>query len=182
MVRLLVPIRFDESQVIDAARPVVDTVVETFASREVEPRVARAAATLGLFHGLNNEQSREVARICSIATFNPGEMIFEASENDGVTHVLLKGKVEVARGDNGKCVGTINRGECLGEMSLLCSKPHSATVTATSDVETAVFAQADLDQLIRRRPDIGVVLYRNLAIGIGRKLWRADHSPTAAEN
>ena len=32
--------------------------------------------------------------------------------------------------------------------------------------------------LIRLRPDIGIVIYRNLAVGLGEKLKRADVSPT----
>jgi len=28
--------------------------------------------------------------------------------------------------------------------------------------------------LVRQRPDVGVVLYRNLALGLGDKLRRAD--------
>jgi hypothetical protein len=34
--------------------------------------------------------------------------------------------------------------------------------------------KADLIDLVRQRPDIGVVLYRNLARGLGEKLRRTD--------
>ena len=32
-----------------------------------------------------------------------------------------------------------------------------------------------LNRLVRQRPDIGVVIYRNLAAQLGAKLLRADH-------
>ena len=32
----------------------------------------------------------------------------------------------------------------------------------------------DLGELVRRRPDIGVIIYRNLGIGLGEKLLRSD--------
>jgi len=37
-----------------------------------------------------------------------------------------------------------------------------------------VLLRDDLQDLVRQRPDIGVVLYRNLARGLGEKLRRAD--------
>jgi hypothetical protein len=39
-----------------------------------------------------------------------------------------------------------------------------------------VFEHADLAELIRLRPDIGLHIYRNLAIGASEKLKRMDIS------
>jgi len=52
--------------------------------------------------------------------------------------------------------------------------PHSATATATTRVETAVFEHGQLVDLARARPDVGVVLYRNVAAGLSDKLRRMD--------
>jgi hypothetical protein len=43
-------------------------------------------------------------------------------------------------------------------------------------VEVAELLQRDLADLIRRRPDIGVIIYRNLAVGLGGKLLRSGNS------
>jgi hypothetical protein len=43
-------------------------------------------------------------------------------------------------------------------------------------VEAAELLQRDLADLIRRRPDIGVIIYRNLAVGLGDKLLRSGNS------
>lgn len=39
-----------------------------------------------------------------------------------------------------------------------------------------MLTQAEFTRVVRLRPDIGVVAYRNLAAGIGRKLRRLDQS------
>jgi CRP-like cAMP-binding protein len=62
-------------------------------------------------------------------------------------------------------------------MSLLTGAPHSATATARTQVEAAVLGHRDLAELIRLRPDIGLQLYRNLAVGMGEKLKRSGDSP-----
>ncbi len=59
-------------------------------------------------------------------------------------------------------------------MALLTGTPHSATAVAVGAVEAAVMTRAGLEELVRLRPDIGVVLYRNLASGLGEKLRRTD--------
>lgn len=42
-----------------------------------------------------------------------------------------------------------------------------------NDIEVAELHRRDLEDLIRRRPDIGVIIYRNLAVGLGDKLLRS---------
>ena len=59
-------------------------------------------------------------------------------------------------------------------MSLLTRTGHSATALAKSQMNTAVLPHDELIQLIHLRPDIGVIIYRNLATGLGRKLIRSD--------
>ena len=73
-------------------------------------------------------------------------------------------------------IGTVRTGETCGEVSLLSARPHSATATAEGHVEAAELLQRDLADLIRRRPDIGVIIYRNLAVGLGDKLLRSGNS------
>ena len=54
--------------------------------------------------------------------------------------------------------------------------PSYSTATAQTNVETAVLGHQDLAELIRLRPDIGLHIYRNLAVGMGEKLKRLDVS------
>ena len=51
---------------------------------------------------------------------------------------------------------------------------NPAQIAAESDLEVAVLTRSSLHGLVRSRPDIGTVVYRNLARGLGAKLRRAD--------
>ena len=51
---------------------------------------------------------------------------------------------------------------------------NKATAAASEEVEAAVVPMARLENLIRARPDIGLVLYRNLGRDLSRKLSSAD--------
>src|SRR5262249_23943202 len=91
-------------------------------------------------------------------------------------HVVLDGDVAIGVAASPGPVGRVGQGECLGEMSLLTAAPHSATATALTAVEAAVTGHPELAGLIRLRPDVGLHLYRNLAVGMGEKLKRSAAS------
>jgi CRP-like cAMP-binding protein len=128
---------------------------------------------LSLFGGLDQEQVNRLAGVCTVSTFEPGEIIFQEGEEDSEMHLVLEGDVAIARAESPVPIGVVRKGECLGEMSLLTTAAHSATAIARTGVETAVLGHQDLAELIRLRPDIGLQIYKNLAVGMGEKLKRS---------
>jgi CRP-like cAMP-binding protein len=130
-----------------------------------------------LFAGLNGEQIKRLAGVCTVSSFQPGEIIFREGGVSEQLYVVLAGQVDIGIEKLGGLVGFVASGESLGELSLLSTAPHSATATAQTRVETAVLERKDVAELIRLRPDIGMQIYKNLAIGLGEKLKRADFSP-----
>jgi CRP-like cAMP-binding protein len=122
----------------------------------------------------HGEQLRRLAGICTVARFEPGTILFREGDWSDQLYVVLDGKVAIAMESLHRSVGTVAGGECLGELSLLTYAPHSATATTLTAVETAVLDRLDLTELIRLRPDIGIQIFKNLAVGLGEKLKRAD--------
>ena len=176
MVRLPTPPSVNTEGLTPSCEALAEVVLRLFRNRTVLPRIARAVHDLPLFAGLSTEQITRLAGVCGVSAFAPGETIFREGETDQKMHVILQGEVAISTAGSMDMVGMVRSGECLGELSLLTAAPHSATATAQTDVETAVLGHRDLAELIRLRPDIGVHLYRCLAVGIGEKLKRLDGS------
>jgi GNAT superfamily N-acetyltransferase len=172
MARLLVPLEPDTAGLSPRVREVADVVLRGFASRSVLPRVAQAVREVALFAGLNGEQVHRLAGVCTVKTFAPGEAIFREGAADEEVYVLLAGEALITL-DGPVAVGRVGPGECLGEMALLTAAAHSATATAAGRVEAAVLRHRDLTELVRLRPDIGLLIYKNLAVGMGQKLKRS---------
>lgn len=187
MVRLLVPPDVSIDLLTPRARTLAELVLRRFRSRNVLPRIAHAVQELALFGGLDDEQINRLAGVCTLSAFEPGETIFREGQEDDAMYLVLQGQVAIARHGLAAPVGTVTKGECLGEMALLTAAAHSATATARTGVETAVLGHRDLAELIRLRPDIGLYIYRNLAVGMGEKLRRSrvtevmgpEHEPVA---
>jgi hypothetical protein len=176
MVRLLSPPHVCTDGLTPACTAVAELVLRLFRNRTVLPQIAQAVHDLPLFAGLNAEQVARLAGVCGVTSFEPGEVVFREGETDHHVHVVLQGEVAISVAGSTTSVGMVRSGECLGEMSLLSATAHSATATARTLVETAVLERQDLVELIRLRPDIGLQIYRNLAVGMGAKLKRLDSS------
>ena len=176
MFRLPVPPEVNIDTLTPRCTTMADIVLRRFRSRRALPRVAAAVHGLPLFAGLDSEQVARLAGVCGAAKFEPGEPLFLEGEADYRMHVILEGEVAISVAGSADPVGVVRDGECVGELSLLTAAAHSATATAGTRVETAVLEHRDLLDLIRLRPDIGLHIYKNLAVGTGEKLKRVDSS------
>ncbi len=174
MLRLLAPFRHGDLELVAPADETARLVLEELERRQALPRIGAAVERAGLFGGLTEEQAQRLAGLCRRACFEADERIFGEGEPCRETYLVLAGEVAIEVGAPARRVGTVGPGEWLGEVALLTGTPHSASATAIGAVEVAVIGRAGLAELVRLRPDIGVVLYRNLASGLGEKLRRTD--------
>ena len=172
MVKLYEPFEMERVNLHEATRPVADLVIDLFQNREVVPRIVEAVSGTTLFQGLNDEQASTLASLGRLEEFAKGTVLFEQGSNDGRLLLLLAGEVEIEV--DGNTVGKVAAGDSLGELSILKEDAHHVTATATAPLETAVFEREAISTLIRRRPDIGVIVFRNLATELGAKLLRKD--------
>lgn len=171
----------------EPVQAVADVVMRGFATCVIAPRMARAIKEVPLFHGMNTEQATRLAGVCTVKSMRSGERLFAERDPNDRLYVVLQGQVAISGGPSPAVIGTIHTGETCGEVSLLSARPHSATAIAVSEIEVAELPRRDLEDLIRRRPDIGVIIYRNLAVGLGGKLlrsgeWKRDQERSEAES
>lgn len=176
MIRLMQPDELGAVDLTPPVRDVADLVMRGFRRRSVAPRIAEAATEMPLFQALTNEQLARLASVCGTLQFKPDERIFGEQDPSDRIYLILEGTVGINVGRPAVQIGSVGRGETLGEMSLLSAGRHSATAVAETAVEAAMLTHEDLAELIRHRPDIGLHLYRNLAAGLGHKLARSDRT------
>jgi glutaminase len=109
--------------------------------------------------------------------FQRGEAIVRFGAPAGELFFLARGKVSVTVPlSNGaqKRLATFSPGMAFGEMALLDRAPRSAAVTADTEVECDLLKLEDFERLGQSHPHIQIVLLRNLARGLTRKLRKAN--------
>jgi GNAT superfamily N-acetyltransferase len=172
--KLLIPLEIGQVMLIPPVSDLADLVLTAFRRREVLPRLGEVVDRVDLFAGLEEEQLQRLAGACTHGTFRPGTDIFVQGQSCEEMYLILEGKVAIHIDGRSEPIGTVRAGECLGEIAVLTGGEHSATARAVTPVEVGILRNTDLQSLVRLRPGIGVVLYRNLARGLGEKLRRTD--------
>lgn len=172
--RLLAPLEIHGVDLIPRAERVAQTVIGAIRMRAVEPRIAAVVDKLDLFAGLNEEQVHRIAGIGGFRSFQRGDAVIRENESGDEMYLVLSGEVDIHMAGCDRPVGRVGAGESLGETAVLTGGRYMAGGTARTEVELGVIPARALQDLVRIRPDIGVIVFRNLARGLRDKLQRAD--------
>lgn len=147
-------------------------VLDRFSEQELRPRLAQALGRLHLCADLTPEQTSRLLGGFAITKAEAGTQIFCEGDPADEIFIVTVGRVRVESA--GDVVGHVGPGEALGEVAALHGRGHAASAVADTDIEYGTIDVDAIVDLVRKRPDIGATVYRNLAIGLARKLERAD--------
>lgn len=130
-----------------------------------------------LFAALSKRELRSLAAIVHPRSYQEGEFIFRKGQPGAAMFIIKSGMVKVIDHGRESCetvIATLQAEDFLGELALLDDSPRSASALATSPSEIYAFSRADLDNLLTSSPQIGMRIYRALAIIIGTRLKDAN--------
>lgn len=99
---------------------------------------------VSLFSMLTPTQAESLADAVSKKRFKRGETLVEQGKKTNSLYIILSGRTRVVMTDNkGREVilATLKSGDYVGEMSLIDSEPHSATVIADQQVDVLVLGR-----------------------------------------
>src|SRR5580692_10042703 len=104
--------------------------------------------------------------------FRAGDVLFREGEHGAEMYVIQSGLVQILKrvGEQQRPLATLGRGEFLGEMAILNSKPRTATAVVLVDAQCLVIDAATLEQMISKSTEIALRLVKKLA----RRLDSAD--------
>ena len=93
--------------------------------------------------------------------YKEGQILTHEGSTSQELFILVDGVVGIFKGEV-KVAEFRQKGTILGEMSVILKKPRTATIRALKDTYTIVL-QADLDELMKKFPDIVKKIMINLA-------------------
>ncbi len=126
-----------------------------------------------LFSTLSDRHAETIAQAVVKKRFKRGEVIVEQGKKTNSLYIILAGRARVMTTDRrGREVilATLQQGDCIGEMSLIDSKPHSATVQADVQTDALVLSRADFATCM---PEYSSLAHAVLQ-GVVKRLREAD--------
>jgi CRP-like cAMP-binding protein len=127
-------------------------------------------AVLQIFVALADTDMRWMAEHGSLRALTPGQTLISRGEQSNGLLIILSGSAAVETG--GKTL--IRRaGECLGEVSLVDTRPASVNVTAAEPMRALWLDGATLRRRFDADPGFAARCYRGLAILLANRLREA---------
>lgn len=132
-----------------SSTPTLATVLRhIYTRRLIESTLAR----IPIFGRLSPVERTALADLLQTAHFSRGSTIIEQGQPGSALYIIEAGQVVIEQ--NGETVATLKEGNFFGEISLLMSKPHRATVRAITPTDLLKLPAAEFHRLLAQRPDM----------------------------
>jgi CRP-like cAMP-binding protein len=104
-----------------------------------------------LFQGLQDDELREISKLCKEETFPKDTVIFREGAFGDKCYILTKGEVRISKmipGVGEEALAVLKPGDYFGEMALIDDFPRSAYSIANTDVSLLTISKSNLDELL----------------------------------
>lgn len=148
--------------------------------------IQQALRQIELFEGLNDEELKQVAAICTPKNLHAGDMLIHQGEKGDQLYIVTEGFVEVVLSDaqqqEKRVVVNLGPGQIIGEITLLDQGSRSANVRATAEptIVQSIHHQ-DFNHLCEQNNHIGYLVMRNMAADLSFKLRHRNLADLAGE-
>lgn len=122
--------------------------------------------TIPMFRTIEPGKLRLLAFISERMTFRPGEIMCTQGEPGDSAFIILDGQGEVlveSGGGERRKVAEIKKNDVVGEMSLLCDTPRTATVAAVTEVTALTISKDNFFRILQEFPEVSLEVMRVLA-------------------
>jgi CRP-like cAMP-binding protein len=109
-----------------------------------------------IFAKLEPDDLARIGKSVVPRAFSAGTGIVKEGEQAVAFYVIVKGKVEVTKGDDK--LTTLGPGDSFGEMALLDGFPRVASVSAIADTECLVMTRWDFTAELKTTPSIALTM------------------------
>jgi CRP-like cAMP-binding protein len=133
---------------------------------------------------LTPEEARTLAGIVTLRDLKDGDVLVAEGATDSHLHVVISGRIAVARRGAAAAVPSWNvlyhleAGDLVGELSFMDDGPRYAALVAAGPVQVLALDRADFETLIDREPRLVYKVMRaimRVAHDVQRRLSRQMH-------
>lgn len=123
-----------------------------------------------LFKGLDLDVMREIADTCCFEeNYAKNTDLFKEGNSAGDLYILEKGSVDLKV--KGTVVATLSqKDEIFGWSSFVEGGKYTATAVCSTDIDVIRIAAQQLNRILSKRPEMGLIIFRRLAALFNKRL------------
>jgi hypothetical protein len=180
MVKLNLPYSLENGDFTAHAKNMVQIIDRTFEDQKLGLAIINLLRPLSMFAGLGDGELRKVARLFTQKLYRPGDQVFAKGDSGDEAFVVLRGKINIQLEKDSPAVAQLGDGKIFGEMAFLDGAPRAAFAVATQPSILLVMKRAGFTEIVRREPNLGMVVMRNLAHDLALKLRGVNEALASA--
>ncbi len=133
-----------------------------------QSETAKRLAEVPLFADLTQRQVNRVAKVAHESGYQAGDVLMKERALGQKLILIVSGQASVT--SDGRKIATVGPGDAVGEMSLIDSRPRSASVIADTALETIVIFRSDFRKVLEEMPAV----WERLLVAQTARLRAAD--------
>ena len=181
MVKLNLPYVLDKGDFTANARAIVQIIDRNFEEQKVGLAIINLLRPLAMFDGLGDGELRKIARLFTQKLYRPGDYIFAKGDSSDEAYIVLRGQINIQLDRSALPIATLGNGKIFGELAFLDGAPRTAFASATQASILLVVQRSAFYDLVRREPNLGMVVMRNIAHDLSDKLRQANAALSAVK-
>jgi CRP-like cAMP-binding protein len=114
-----------------------------------------------IFRHLNTEEIKELDRVTTMITCQPGHILYRPGETGNTLFLLKTGRVQLyhlSMDGRKLIIATLERGACFGEIPLLGQGTHTSFAEVVEEARICVISKHEAEHLIRQKPVVTLAL------------------------
>jgi len=124
------------------------------------------------FKGIPAREIRKLSNDMHARNYQAGEFIFHQGDQGAGVAMIKSGTVEIRY--EGNVLATLHDGDFFGEIALVLDELRTADAVAIASTELVLFLRPDFEEWIKRAPQHGAQLSKNLAYVLAHRLMHAN--------
>ena len=118
-----------------------------------------------LFANIEPSKLKLLAFTSQRLAFGQGDYLFKQGDHGDAAYIIVSGEADVlVDGPNGEIkVAHFGKNDIIGEIAILCDVPRTASVRATTKLDTMAIRKDDFFKIVIEFPRIAVEIMRELA-------------------
>jgi hypothetical protein len=170
MVKLNLPYSLENGDFTADARSMVKIIDRNFEDQKLGLAIINLLRPLSMFAGLGDGELRKIARLFVQKLYRPGEQVFAKGDSGDEAFIVLRGKISIQLEKDSTAVAQLGDGKVFGELAFLDGSPRAAFAVATQPSILLVMKRTAFAEAVRREPNLGMVVMRNIAQDLAHKL------------
>lgn len=124
-----------------------------------------------LFERIEIKKLKMLALVCERLRFDAGQLLFRQGDDGDAAYVVLDGTAEILieDGADATVISTARKNDLVGEIAILCDIRRTATVRATTTLDTIRIAREHFLLLLRESPDAAIEVMRTLGVRLAER-------------